>query len=43
MFNHEYNTSPGGGIENIYFKNISYYGDKANLSIINGYDETHQI
>ena len=43
MFNYGYNTSPGGGIENIYFKNISYHGDKANLSIINGYDETRQI
>jgi hypothetical protein len=43
MYNHYYNTSPGKGIENIYFKDIAYNGYKANLSIISGYDETRGI
>jgi hypothetical protein len=43
MFNHKYNTSPGQGIEDIYFKNISYTGKKVNLSIIAGYDEHHLV
>lgn len=43
MFNHKYNTSAGKGIENIYFKNISYHGAKPNLSIITGYDESRTI
>jgi hypothetical protein len=43
MYNHYYNTSPGKGIENIYFKNITYNGNKANLSVISGYDETRKI
>ncbi|WPV02137.1 glycosyl hydrolase family 28 protein [Mucilaginibacter sp. cycad4] len=43
MYNHKYNTSPGKGIENIYFKDISYNGNKANLSVISGYDETRTI
>jgi hypothetical protein len=43
MYNKKYNTSPGRGLENIYFKDISYNGNKANLSIISGYDETRLI
>jgi len=43
MYNRKYNTSPGKGIENIYFKDISYNGNRANLSIITGYDEARQI
>lgn len=43
MYNKKYNTSPGKGIENIYFKDIAYYGNRANLSIIAGYDETRQV
>jgi len=43
MFNRKYNTSAGRGIENIYFKNLSYTGNKANLSVITGYDETRGI
>jgi hypothetical protein len=43
MFNHKYNTAPGRGIEDIYFKNISYNGDRANMSIISGYDKSRQI
>ena len=43
MFNDKYNTSAGKGIENIYFKDLSYQGNKANLSIISGYDERNKI
>jgi hypothetical protein len=43
MFNHMYNTSPGMGIQNVYFKNISYTGKNANLSLIAGYDDMRRI
>ncbi len=43
MFNHKYNTAAGGGIENVYFKNISYTGTNANMSVITGYDEMRTI
>jgi hypothetical protein len=40
MFNRKYNTSAGRSIENVYFKNITYNGTHANLSIISGYDDS---
>jgi hypothetical protein len=43
MFNHKYNTGPGRGIEKVYFKNITYNGNHANLSIIAGYDSARSI
>jgi hypothetical protein len=43
MFNRKYNTSPGGGIENILFKNVTYAGSHANMSVISGYDDQHAI
>lgn len=43
MYNHKYNEAPGKGIENIYFKNITYQGWQPNTSIISGYDETRKI
>jgi hypothetical protein len=43
MYNRKYNTAPGGGIENIVFKNISYDGSHANLSMIAGYDSSRSI
>jgi len=39
MYNKKYNTAPGKGIEDVLFKNISYNGSHAGLSIIAGYDE----
>ena len=42
-FNKKYCTAPGRGIENVTFKNISYTGTHANLSIIEGYDDTRGI
>ncbi|HWK05047.1 MAG TPA: serine hydrolase [Puia sp.] len=43
MYNRKYNTAPGGGIENVLFKNISYEGSHANLSVIAGYDSLRNI
>jgi len=43
MFNHKYNTAAGRGVENIYFKNISYTGTHAIMSIIAGYDDTRSV
>lgn len=43
VFNKKYCTSPGRGIENVLFKNITYNGTNANLSIISGYDSTRLV
>lgn len=43
MFNRKYNTSPGRGIENVLFKDVTYNGGHANLSVIAGYDDTRGI
>jgi hypothetical protein len=43
FFNKKYNTSPGRGIEDVVFKDISYSGAHANPSIIAGYDDTRAI
>ena len=43
MYNRKYNTAPGGGIENVWFKNLSYEGSHANLSVIAGYDSSRSI
>jgi hypothetical protein len=41
--NRKYNTSPGRGIENVLFRDITFDGSHANLSIIAGYDDTRII
>jgi hypothetical protein len=43
FYNHKYNTSPGRGIENIYFKDIFYHGQRASHSVIAGYDDVRSI
>jgi len=43
FYNRKYNTSPGRGIENVQFKNITYNGSHANASVIAGYDEGRKI
>lgn len=43
FFNPKYCTSPGRGIENVLFKNVSYNGARAELSVIAGYDATRKI
>jgi hypothetical protein len=43
FYNRKYNTSPGRGIENIYFKDIYYHGQRASHSVIAGYDDVRSI
>jgi hypothetical protein len=43
FYNPKYCTAPGRGIENVLFKDISYTGDRAELSIIAGYNEDRKI
>ena len=43
LFNPKYNKEPGGRIENIQFRNITYNGIGANPSIIMGYDKEHYV
>lgn len=43
FYNLKYCKAPGRGIENVLFKNISYIGENANLSIIAGYNEDRKI
>lgn len=43
FFNGKYCTSPGRGIEDVLFKDISYNGKNAELSIIAGYDDNRKI
>ena len=42
-WNQKYCTAAGGGVENIMFRNIRYYGDQPNMSIITGYDAHHKV
>ncbi len=41
--NRKYNTSPGRGIEDVIFKDITYNGTHANPSIIAGYDDGREV
>ncbi|MDM8159322.1 glycosyl hydrolase family 28 protein [Labilibaculum sp. K2S] len=43
FYNSKYCTSPGRGIENILFKNITYNGNNSEISIISGYNETRKV
>ncbi|WP_307532433.1 glycosyl hydrolase family 28 protein [Pedobacter sp. W3I1] len=43
FFNPKYCTSPGRGIENVLFKNVSYHGKNAKPSIILGYDDQRKV
>ena len=43
FFNRKYNTSPGNGIEDVLFRNVTYTGTHANPSMIEGYDENRAI
>ena len=43
FYNRKYNTSPGRGIQDVVFRNVTYRGSHANPSIIAGYDETRTI
>jgi hypothetical protein len=43
FFNKKYCTAPGQAIENVLFKNITYSGTHAEMSVIAGYDENRQV
>lgn len=43
FYNSKYCTSPGRGIENVLFKDITYNGKNAELSIIAGYDDQRKV
>ena len=43
FFNEKYCTAPGRGIENILFKDITYTGKNAELSMIIGYNEERKV
>lgn len=43
MYNHKYNEAPGRGVENIWFKDVSYTGNNAGISVIAGYDDSRAI
>lgn len=42
-WNLKYCAAPGSVVENILFKNIYYNGDRSDLSLIIGYDETRKV
>lgn len=43
FYNSKYCTSPGRGIENVLFKNVTYNGKNAELSIIAGYNDERKV
>lgn len=43
FFNEKYCKAPGRGIENVLFKNISYTGNRAEISVIEGYDAQRKV
>jgi hypothetical protein len=43
FFNSKYCTSPGKGVENVLFKDITYNGKNAGMSIISGYNEERKV
>ena len=43
FFNRKYCTSPGRGIENVLFRNLTYTGTHAEQSIIAGYDGERKV
>jgi hypothetical protein len=43
FYNRKYCTSAGRGIEDVLFRNITYTGSRAGMSIIAGYDEARKV
>jgi hypothetical protein len=43
FFNSKYCTSPGRGVEDVLFKDITYKGQHAGMSIIAGYNESRKV
>lgn len=42
-FNPKYNKQPGNSIEDVTFRNITYYGSRENPSLLEGLNETHRV
>ena len=43
FYNSKYCTSPGRGIENVLFKDVTYVGTHAEISVIAGYNEERKV
>ncbi len=43
FYNRKYCTSPGRGIEDVLFRNVTYTGTRADLSFIAGYDDMRPV
>ena len=43
FYNEKYCKAPGRGIENVLFKDISYTGENAEVSMIIGYDKERKV
>lgn len=43
FFNEKYCKAPGRGIENVVLKNVSYTGNRAEFSVIEGYDAQRKV
>jgi hypothetical protein len=43
FYNTKYCTSPGRGIENVLFRNITYNGTQSEQSVIAGYDDARKV
>jgi hypothetical protein len=43
FFNEKYCKAPGQCIENVLFKDVSYDGENANISVISGYDANRKV
>ena len=42
-WNSKYCKAPGGGVEDVLFRNIRYYGNGTGMSVISGYDADHKV
>ncbi len=42
-WNQKYCKAAGRGVENVTFRNIRYYGEPSNMSVITGYDEQRKV
>lgn len=43
VYNSKYNTGPGRGVQDIYFKNLQYNGANITYPVIKGLDATHKV
>ncbi|MDR2814049.1 MAG: glycoside hydrolase family 28 protein [Prevotellaceae bacterium] len=43
FYNSKYCTSPGRGVENVLFRNVTYNGTRSEMSVIAGYDENRKV